>query len=138
MELGWYSDPARRHALRFFDGVFWTDHVADGGERSLDPWNPTMASPSPNDESFADRQTSSVKRTASHRASDDPSTVETMLRRSRQDESSFGSLRGGGTHNPTAPGWYPDPSRSHQLRYFDGQGWTEYVADGDVYRVDPV
>jgi Protein of unknown function (DUF2510) len=26
-------------------------------------------------------------------------------------------------------GWFPDPGRAHQLRYWDGQTWTEHVAD---------
>jgi hypothetical protein len=26
-------------------------------------------------------------------------------------------------------GWSPDPGRTHQLRYWDGQTWTEHVAD---------
>lgn len=24
-------------------------------------------------------------------------------------------------------GWYHDPSGQHQMRYFDGDGWTEHV-----------
>ncbi len=27
------------------------------------------------------------------------------------------------------PGWYPDPSGAHRVRYFDGAAWTEMVAD---------
>jgi hypothetical protein len=40
---------------------------------------------------------------------------------------------------PTAPdpeptaaapaGWFPDPSGTHRLRYWDGQTWTEHIAD---------
>jgi hypothetical protein len=35
---------------------------------------------------------------------------------------------------PPAPGrpppaWHPDPSGRHQLRYWDGQGWTDHVCD---------
>lgn len=26
-------------------------------------------------------------------------------------------------------GWYPDPSRDHEARYFDGVGWTAHVSD---------
>ncbi|SDQ25788.1 DUF2510 domain-containing protein [Microbacterium sp. cf332] len=30
---------------------------------------------------------------------------------------------------PTAPaGWHPDPSGQHQLRYWDGQQWTDHVS----------
>src|SRR5690606_34965571 len=30
---------------------------------------------------------------------------------------------------PTAPaGWYPDQYGEHQLRYYDGSGWTEHVS----------
>jgi uncharacterized protein YxjI len=35
------------------------------------------------------------------------------------------------------PGWYPDPSGSHELRYFNGS-WTEHVSDNGVAGVDPV
>jgi hypothetical protein len=24
-------------------------------------------------------------------------------------------------------GWYPDPDQQHNLRYFDGQDWTDHV-----------
>jgi hypothetical protein len=36
-DLGWYTDPAGRHELRFFDGIRWTNHVADAGTPSIDP-----------------------------------------------------------------------------------------------------
>lgn len=25
------------------------------------------------------------------------------------------------------PGWYPDPTEQHHLRYFDGTEWTDHV-----------
>ncbi len=25
------------------------------------------------------------------------------------------------------PGWFPDPNRLHNLRYFDGNSWTDHV-----------
>ena len=25
------------------------------------------------------------------------------------------------------PGWFPDPDHLHNLRYFDGQAWTDHV-----------
>ena len=31
---------------------------------------------------------------------------------------------------PTPPGWYTDPVGVHELRYFDGQTWTEHVSVG--------
>ncbi len=34
--------------------------------------------------------------------------------------------------------WYPDPSRRHQVRYWDGTGWTEHVANDGVSGSDPV
>lgn len=34
---GWHADPTRRHQYRYFDGVTWTDHVADAGIQSDDP-----------------------------------------------------------------------------------------------------
>jgi hypothetical protein len=31
----------------------------------------------------------------------------------------------------TSPaGWYPDPGRAHEWRFFDGDAWTPQVADG--------
>lgn len=33
-------------------------------------------------------------------------------------------------------GWYPDPSRRHQHRYWDGAAWTAHVADGGVAGID--
>lgn len=40
----------------------------------------------------------------------------------------------------TAPAsdWYPDPTGRHQLRYWDGQSWTSYVADAGVQAEDPM
>ena len=35
-----------------------------------------------------------------------------------------------------APGWYPDPSRRYQLRFWDGSAWTAHVASGGVAGVD--
>jgi molecular chaperone DnaK len=29
----------------------------------------------------------------------------------------------------TLPGWYPDPSGRHRVRYFDGHDWTEFASD---------
>ena len=33
--------------------------------------------------------------------------------------------------------WLADPTGRHELRYFDGSGWTEHVADGGVISSDP-
>jgi hypothetical protein len=34
--------------------------------------------------------------------------------------------------------WYPDPLARHELRWWDGDRWTAYVADGGVQSQDPV
>jgi Protein of unknown function (DUF2510) len=39
------------------------------------------------------------------------------------------------TEHPAA--WHPDPTRRHQLRYWDGDSWTMNVADHGVASVDP-
>jgi len=36
------------------------------------------------------------------------------------------------------PGWYPDPARAHELRYFDGGTWSDHVSDHGVAGVDPL
>jgi hypothetical protein len=33
----WYKDPAGRHQYRYWDGLSWTEHVADDGRQSVDP-----------------------------------------------------------------------------------------------------
>jgi hypothetical protein len=38
----------------------------------------------------------------------------------------------------TSPGWFADPSRRHELRYWDGQKWTEHVFDRGTQAVDPL
>lgn len=35
---------------------------------------------------------------------------------------------------PPQPGWYPDPHRRAEYRWFDGNSWTGYVATGGVQR----
>jgi hypothetical protein len=35
-------------------------------------------------------------------------------------------------------GWFADPSRRHELRYWDGQRWTERVSDRGAQAVDPM
>jgi hypothetical protein len=34
--------------------------------------------------------------------------------------------------------WHPDPSGEHDHRYWDGQRWTEHVADAGVASTDPL
>jgi hypothetical protein len=36
------------------------------------------------------------------------------------------------------PGWYPDPARAHQYRYFDGDAWTDHVSDNGVATQAPL
>lgn len=35
------------------------------------------------------------------------------------------------------PGWHPDPHGRHQLRWWNGFRWSEYVSDQGVQTVDP-
>ena len=45
-------------------------------------------------------------------------------------ETQGGDRASGSTTPPTyAAAWYPDPSRTHELRYFDGTSWTDDVID---------
>ena len=37
---------------------------------------------------------------------------------------------------PVAAGWFADPGRRHELRYWDGQRWTEHVSDRGTQGVD--
>lgn len=42
------------------------------------------------------------------------------------------------TTSTPAPDWYPDPSHAHELRWWDGDRWTERVSDADVVTEDPL
>lgn len=39
---------------------------------------------------------------------------------------------------PAGFGWYADPLRRHELRYFDGRLWSEFVADVGAVDNDPL
>ena len=43
-----------------------------------------------------------------------------------------------GVAPPVPADWYPDPSGTHQLRYWDGTRWTPQVADNGQQSVDPL
>lgn len=38
----------------------------------------------------------------------------------------------------TAPSWYADPTSRHELRYWDGQAWTDQVTDQGRQGLDPI
>ena len=38
----------------------------------------------------------------------------------------------------TEPGWYPDPYRRHEVRYWDGSSWTESIKDAERPGTDPL
>ena len=38
----------------------------------------------------------------------------------------------------TEAGWYPDPYRRHQVRYWDGTTWSEHVGDQGEQGTDPI
>jgi hypothetical protein len=42
------------------------------------------------------------------------------------------------TASDVPPGWYPDPSRRHSLRAWDGSAWVEYARDGEDIVRDPL
>jgi hypothetical protein len=58
----------------------------------------------------------------------------------------FAQAKSGGTTAVASAGtpavapesWQPDPTHRHELRYWDGQTWTSYVADQGVQGTDPV
>lgn len=52
--------------------------------------------------------------------------------------SGLGATREVPSGSPAAPAaaWLPDPTRRHELRYFDGSGWTEHVSSGGTISVD--
>jgi hypothetical protein len=49
-----------------------------------------------------------------------------------------GNAVGGAPVITTAPGWFADPARRHQARYWDGTDWTEQISDNGVTGADPL
>jgi hypothetical protein len=45
------------------------------------------------------------------------------------------AVRDRGASNTASPGWYPDPTGRHGVRYWDGRIWTDEVSD---ITTDPV
>lgn len=43
-EASWVPDPTGRHELRWWDGTYFTDHVADAGATGSDPYRRTAPS----------------------------------------------------------------------------------------------
>jgi hypothetical protein len=41
------------------------------------------------------------------------------------------------TSSQVPPSWQADPTRRHELRYWDGTTWTEHVSDGGQQSTDP-
>ena len=37
--------------------------------------------------------------------------------------------------NAAPPGWYPDPRNAHEMRFWDGSGWTSRVENGGIEQV---
>ena len=35
-------------------------------------------------------------------------------------------------------GWAPDPVGDHEWRYFDADGWSQFVLDGETVGTDPL
>ena len=58
----------------------------------------------------------------------------------------FAAVRAGVRHGerPSAlprgsvAGWWPDPFGRHELRWWDGSGWSGHVSDGGVQSTDPI
>jgi len=40
--------------------------------------------------------------------------------------------------NTTPANWFPDPMKRHELRYWDGNAWTDHVSNNGVQSTDPV
>lgn len=38
----------------------------------------------------------------------------------------------------TPANWYPDPTKRHQMRYWNGTAWTDHVSDNGIQGNDPV
>lgn len=79
-QAGWYADPAGGHQYRYWDGVAWTEHVADNGQQGIEPLP------------VADPVAALRAREADVRA--ELADVEEKIRRAAesQDDSQFGNM----------------------------------------------
>jgi len=55
-----------------------------------------------------------------------------VFNKGRLTEEGTVGMQGGGA------GWNPDPSRRHELRYWDGSSWTSHVSTNGVAGTDPM
>ena len=118
----WVEDPAGRFAQRYWDGDRWTDFVAghDGGAADRDPWG---AAPHPAPRSVDALPTPPVPGPEPVA----PDTDATVLA-ARDDPGSPGALAGA---TAGVAAWKLDPSGRHAQRYWDGERWTQFVAEED-------
>ena len=58
-------------------------------------------------------------------------------RRGRQPDAPVAQARPWGQRVVPA-GWFADPGRQHELRYWDGRRWTNHVVDRGIQAVDPL
>jgi hypothetical protein len=123
--LGWYPDPENRHELRFHDGARWTRHVADQGVLEIDDVDVLI--------DMRDERSSTARSAWSS-----PAMWTDATGAAPATSHSNGNGHQARSSGAVACGWYLDPSRRHELRYHDGDVWTEYVGDADGYSVDPI
>jgi hypothetical protein len=66
--------------------------------------------------------------------------VVVAVRRHRARRLQPGSTTQPGTrrYGATPAGWFADPGGCHELRYWDGQEWTEHVSDNRIQTADPL
>jgi hypothetical protein len=62
--------------------------------------------------------------------------IAVVIGASRRNRSSPAGWTGPAPTTP--PGWHPDPARRHEARWWDGNRWTESVADQGITGTDPV
>ncbi|MEM9463975.1 MAG: DUF2510 domain-containing protein [Actinomycetota bacterium] len=110
VEAGWYADPDDDERMRYWDGTAWTDRFQTRHEAAV--------------AAFA-------RRTDPEPAAD-PEAVDPVAdaEHTIQPESIPPADDAGTDDTPRPPaGWHADPLAAHRLRYWDGDTWTEHVAD---------
>lgn len=115
----WHPDPTSAHEYRWWDGTRWTEHVADGGQASVDPL-PGATEPG---------ATSTAAAQGDSDAEGTGSSADSASTTSATDEAAAGSWQQPGSDDPAATA--EQPVQDHQQSWQQPeQSWQQPADQG--------